>query len=331
VSSTHIDTDSTASVSFEAEYDALTHRAGFRLLDDRMIVRVTGDDRISFFHGMCSADVKGAHPGDVVPALFLTEHAHLIGDFFIWFEEDALTLDSELSAWPREKEHLEKLLVADDVEMEELHPLSILHVEGPRAADALSEAEIVGAHALKPWQCSKSVNAILGRVARFGGDAFSLLGDRAVLSEVANRLARGGAIAVSEAAIEALRVEHGIAKVGLDATEKTIALEARLERSISFNKGCYLGQETIERATARGGLKKKLFGLRFEQPVVAGSALFLDGKEAGRVTSSVLSPRFGAIGLAILHHNAWTPGSTLVARESGGDIKGSVSELPFDK
>ena len=67
-----------------------------------------------------------------------------------------------------------------------------------------------------------------------------------------------------------LRVEHGIAKVGVDATERTIALEARLERSISFNKGCYLGQETIERATARGGLKKKIFGLRFEHPVASG-------------------------------------------------------------
>jgi folate-binding protein YgfZ len=331
VSSTHIDADSTTGDTLEAEYDAVTHRAGFRLLEDRMIVRVTGDDRISFFHGMCSADVKGAHPGDVVPALFLTEHAHLIGDFFIWFEEDALTLETELSAWPREKEHLEKLLVADDVEMEEFHPLSVLHIEGPHAADVLSAAEISGAHELKPWQCSKSVNAILGRVPRFGGDAFSLLGDRVVLSEVANRLARGGAIAVSETALEVVRVEHGIAKVGLDAAEKTIALEARLERSISFNKGCYLGQETIERATARGGLKKKLFGLRFEQLVAPGSALFLDGKEVGRVTSSVRSPRFGAIGLAILHHNAWAPGSLLVARGADGDIKGSVSELPFDK
>ena len=142
MSSIAIDTDSTTAESLEAEYGALTERVGFRLLDDRMIVRVTGDDRVSFFHGMCSADVKGAHPGDVVPALFLTEHAHVIGDAFIWFEEGALTLETDLTAWPREKEHLEKLLVADDVEMEEFHPLSILHVEGPRAADALSTVEI---------------------------------------------------------------------------------------------------------------------------------------------------------------------------------------------
>ena len=331
MSSIATDTDSTRAAALEAEYGALTERVGFRLLDDRVIVRVSGDDRASFFHGMCSAEVKGAHPGDVVPALFLTEHAHVIGDAFIWFEEGALTLETDLTAWPREKEHLEKLLVADDVEMEEFHPMSILHVEGPRAADALSTVEISGAHALKPWHCSKSVNAVLGRVPRFGGDAFSLLGDRVVLTEIADRLPTAGAIEVSEGALEVLRVEHGIAKVGVDATERTIALEARLERSISFNKGCYLGQETIERATARGGLKKKLFGLRFEHPVTRETALFLDGKEVGRVSSSVRSPRHGAIGLAILHHSVWAPGIALDAREETGDIKAIVSELPFDK
>jgi folate-binding Fe-S cluster repair protein YgfZ len=112
-------TNLSPAISLDAEYAALREGAGFRLLDDRMIVRVTGDDRVSFFHGMCSADVKTAHTGDVVPALFLTEHAHVIGEFLIWVEEGALTLETELSAWPHEKEHLEKLLVADDVEMEE--------------------------------------------------------------------------------------------------------------------------------------------------------------------------------------------------------------------
>ena len=183
-----------ASVSSETEYRALTEGAGFRLLEDRMVVRVTGDDRVSFFHGMCSADVNGATTGDIVPALFLTEHAHVIGDFFIWVEEKALTLETELTAWPREKEHLEKLLVADDVEMEEFHPLSILHVEGPRAADALSAVEINGAHALKAWSCSKSVNAMLGRLPRFGSEAFSILGDRVVLSEIAERLKKADAV-----------------------------------------------------------------------------------------------------------------------------------------
>jgi tRNA-modifying protein YgfZ len=331
VSFSHTDNVSASAASPEAEYAALREGAGFRLLDDRIIVRVIGDDRVSFFHGMCSADVKGAHPGDIRAALLLTEHAHVIGELFIWFEDKALILEADAAAWPHEKEHLEKLLVADDVEFEELPASTVLHVEGPRAADALASAEISGAHALEAWQCSKSVNSVLGHLPRFGADGFSLLGDRDMLNDVAQRLARDGGVAVSDATLDVIRVEHGLAKVGVDTIEKTIALEARLGRAISFNKGCYLGQETIERATARGGLKKKLYGLRFAQPVAAGSELFLDGKEVGRVSSSVISPRLGSIGLAILHHSAWTPGVALTARGTSGDIETKVSDLPFDK
>lgn len=331
MSLSQIDFSANSTSRATAEYAALRDGAGFRLLDNRILVRVVGDDRISFFHGMCSADVKRAHAGDILPALFLTEHAHVIGELFIWFEEKALILETDAAAWPREKAHLEKLLVADDVEFEELSEQSVLHVEGPHAADVLASADISGAHSLKAWQCSKSVNAVLGHVPRFGADGFSLLGDRKVLSEAAERLARGGALAVSDSTLEVIRVEHGIAKVGIDTVEKTIALEARMARAISFDKGCYLGQETIERATARGGLKKKLYGLRFAHPVASGSELFLDGKEVGRVSSSVTSPRLGAIGLAILHRSAWTPGLVLIARDAAGDVETTVSELPFDK
>jgi len=315
----------------EAEYGALREGAGFRLLDDRALVRVIGDDRAAFFHGICSADVKGAKPGDILPALLLTEHAHLIGEFFIWVDERALTLETAAAKWPSEREHLEKLLVADDVEIEDLADQGVLHIEGARAADMLVNVEISGAHALKPWRCSKSVNAILGRMPRFGADAFAMIGDRAALADVAERLARAGAMAVSDATLDIIRVEHGIARAGLDTTDKTIALEARMERAISFNKGCYLGQETIERATSRGGLKKRLFGLRFEAPITPGSALILDGKEVGQVTSAVVSPQLGAIGLAILHHSAWTPGQRLITRDPNGDINAVVSDLPFDK
>lgn len=322
------DTGRSAS-SAAGEYLALVGGAGFRILEDRLIVRVTGDDRVTFFHGMCSNDVKGAKPGAVLPALFLTEHAHVIGEFFMWVELDALTLETALEAWPREREHLDKLLVADDVEMEEFRALSVLHVEGPNAADALASAELSGAASLKPWTCAKSGNCILGRVPRFGSDAFSLVGDRMALAEIANRLESSGAVRVGANTLDVIRVENGLAKPGVDMTERTLALEGGLDRAISFNKGCYLGQETVERATARGALKKKLVGLRLERRVEAGTPLFLGGKEVGRVTSPVVSPRLGAIGLSILHHSAWQPGTEVVARDGGGESKAIVSEIPF--
>ncbi len=286
--------------------------AGVLPLDARILVRVTGDDRASFLHGMCTADVNGAKPGTILPALFLTEHAHVIADAFIWVTDDSLLLDIDADAWTRTHAHLEKLLVADDVEFEDANELAIIDVEGPAALDA------TGASSLAPWSFIEAGGSLVGNLPRYGGPAASVIAPRASIdSTIAAILAKTpGSRRIDSSVLETIRVENGVARVGVDTTDKTIALEARLNRAISFNKGCYLGQETIERATARGGLKKRMFGLKFNTAdvPVAGSVLSLDGKEVGRVTSAVRSPRFGAIGLAILHHSAWTPGTELESR-----------------
>ncbi len=298
--------------------------AGVLVLDGRIVVRVTGDDRASFLHGMCTADVNGARPGTILPALFLTEHAHVIADAFIWVTPDALLLDIDAEAWTRTHAHLEKLLVADDVEFEDTTELATIDVEGPAALDA------TGAASLAPWTFIEDAKSLVGNLPRYGGPAATAIAPRgSVDSTIAAILAKvAGSRRIDSSVLETIRIENGVARVGVDTTDKTIALEARLNRAISFNKGCYLGQETIERATARGGLKKRMFGLKFNTADVpaASSVLSLDGKEVGRVTSVVLSQRFGAIGLAILHHSAWTPGAELKVGEGGVAI---VSDLPF--
>ena len=298
--------------------------AGVFILDGRIVVRVTGDDRASFLHGMCSADVNGARPGTILPALFLTEHAHVIADAFIWVTPDALLLDIDAEAWTRTHAHLEKLLVADDVEFEDTTELALIDVEGAAALDATA------ASSLAPWTFIEDAQSLAGNLPRYGGLAATVIAPRgSVDSTIAGILAKTpGARRIDSSVLETIRIENGVARVGVDTTDKTIALEARLNRAISFNKGCYLGQETIERATARGGLKKRMFGLKFNNADVpaTGSVLNLDGKEVGRVTSAVLSQRFGAIGLAILHHSAWTPGAELKVGEGGSAI---VSDLPF--
>jgi folate-binding protein YgfZ len=296
--------------------------AGVLPLDGRILVRVTGDDRASFFHGMCTADVKGARPGAILPTLFLTEHAHVIADAFIWVTPDALILDIDAEAWERTRAHLEKLLVADDVEFENAADLAVIDVEGPAALDTL------GVSSLAAWHFDEDGKLLIGNLPRFGGPALSVITPRDSIESTILTVTLGGARRIDSSILETIRIENGVAQVGVDTTDKTIALEARLNRAISFNKGCYLGQETIERATARGGLKKRMFGLKFhnEGLPAADAVLTLAGKEVGRVTSAVRSPRFGAIGLAILHHSAWTPGTELKVGEGGAAI---VSELPF--
>ena len=93
-----------------------------RLCAERIVIRMSGDDRASFLHGMCSNDIKGLKPGGLVAALFLTERAHLIAEANVWATADALLLEMERALWPAVRAHLERFLVADDVELEESRP-----------------------------------------------------------------------------------------------------------------------------------------------------------------------------------------------------------------
>jgi folate-binding protein YgfZ len=320
-------------LSASGEYRVLRDGAGAIALGERTVVRVTGDDRVSFLHGMSSNDIKQAIADAIVPALFLTEHAHLIADFFAWIEPDAILIDIDTALWTRARSHLEKLLVADDVEFEELTALAAIDVEGPRAADAVRAVAGDRAAALGEWTLVRADDLTVGNLPRLGSSAFTILAPAEKSVSILAQITALGADfrAVGADALEIIRVENGLALAGVDTGEKTIALEARLERAISLRKGCYVGQETIERATARGGMRKRLFGLRIQgarapQP---GSPVMLAGKEVGRITSVVHSPKLGVVGLAILNQSAWDDASELSIADPAGEIIARVSEIPF--
>jgi folate-binding protein YgfZ len=314
------------------DYEVLQRGAGVCVLFERKLIRVVGDDRVSFLHGMCSNDIKNARSGAIVPALFLTEHAHLMAEFFAWIDDDSILIEIDQDAWSRAREHLEKRLVADDVEFEDCLDLVVVDVEGPRAAEAI-RATSQGVTGPEKWRWTRAGEMWVGNLPRFGACASTILAPRPRVADILSSIDSLGADfrPIRTDAIDIVRVENGIARVGVDSTEKTIALEARLGRAISFDKGCYVGQETIERATARGGLKKRLYGLVVEGervPALNASARF-EGKEVGRLSSVVVSPRLGIIALAILNHSVWEPGTRLTIADIAGDLEAEVSDIPF--
>jgi folate-binding protein YgfZ len=318
----------------QVEYDAIRSGVGMRRLDDRLIVAVRGDDRVSFLHGMCTADIKGLIPGRLVRTLFLTEHAHVIADCFIYgLQEESLWLEVGRSRWPVLRAHLERFLVADDVEFEELDALAVLDVEGPASREVMEVASSE-ARDLSQWHHLTQNGLRIANLPRYAGPAFTIIADCMVIPALVEQLRRSGReiCELSLETIQSLRIERGLALVGQDTNERTLALEARLEPAIAFNKGCYVGQETIERASARGSLKRLLSGLRItgaEMPSL-DAAIRLEGKEVGRLTSVADSPAAGIIGLAILHHSAWAPG-TSVSIDGIGGVKALVCELPLER
>jgi folate-binding protein YgfZ len=297
------------------QYAALTESAGIAWLDHHVVIRVTGDDRVAFMHGMCSQDIEKLRPGMAAPALLLTEHAHVVADFVVYAEDDALLIEIERTAWTRARPHLEKFLVADDVEFEELGGFAVIDVEGPQATVTVQAALGAGIELPKEWRHIFADSARIALIPRFGAPAYTFLEEasRAAWRIESLRGVAPGVELVEAPALELLRIENGQAAIGIDTAAKTLALEARLEYAICFNKGCYIGQETVERATARGGIKKRLCGLKIEGEEVPdlGAAVLLGDKEVGRLTSVIRSPRSGLVGLGILHHSAWESGTML--------------------
>jgi folate-binding protein YgfZ len=144
---------------------------------------------------------------------------------------------------------------------------------------------------------------------------------------VLESLKTAGATAVTEDAAEIVRVESGRPRYGLDIDENTIPQEAGLnERAVSFTKGCYVGQETVARLHYRGKPNRHLRGLRLSEPIASGAELHLGERPVGALTSTVLSPTFGPIGLALLRREA-EPGAILAVGDRGATA--TVVELPF--
>lgn len=143
-------------------------------------------------------------------------------------------------------------------------------------------------------------------------------------------LAPPPAPAASEADVEIRRIEAGVPRYGADVSEDYFPFEANLERAISYVKGCYVGQEVVARAHARGHANKRLVGLRLagEGGAAAPGTLLASAArpDAGTITSSVVSPRCGAIALAYVHKSSWDPGTRVTL--SGGR-EAEVTALPF--
>ena len=158
-------------------------------------------------------------------------------------------------------------------------------------------------------------------------EGVDVLCDSSDTERLMQALLTAGAEQVEEDAVEIVRVEQGEPRYGIDLDDGVIPQEADLnERAVSFTKGCYVGQETVARLHYRGKPNRRLRGLRLSAPLERGTELHLDGKLVGHLTSSVVSPTLGPIGLSLLRKEAEV-GATLSANEGGASAE--VVLLPF--
>jgi folate-binding protein YgfZ len=310
------------------EYRALTHDCGLIDRSERGKLALTGTDRKTFLAGQVTNDIEGLQDGTGCYAAFLTHKGKMLGDLRVLAAEDEgaepeLLLDTERSTLQALFDLVRRFKIGYDVE---LHKRTVqrglLSLAGPGAR------AIAGAEDLPADEHAHRAGEIAGHAVRLivTDTGIDVLCEAEATDAVRDALLAAGAIPVSEAAAEIVRVEHGRPRYGLDADDSTIPQEAGLNaRAVNFTKGCYVGQETVARLFYRGKPNRHLRGLRLSEPVATGAELKLGERVVGKLASSLVSPTFGPIALALVRREA-APGDTV---EVAGGATAQVVELPF--
>lgn len=314
-----------------AREGAAVFPAGYR----RHIVAV-GDDRVSFLHGMLTNDIQGLTAGSGCHAALLDERARVITDLRVYAADTQLSLD--VLAWRADvlRERLDRFIIADDVELRETDELQpLVQVQGPLAAAVAREA--LGADVLPAARFGHqrlTFNGLavgVARVSEIDDQGMSVWGPVAARVALLDACVEAGAVRAGMLTLDVLRIEAGIPWPGIDTDDSTLIMEMDLASAISSSKGCYLGQEVVERVRARGHVNRHLCGLVLEGGDVPARAtpLLAGEREVGHVTSAAHSPLVGGvIALGIIHRKHATPGTQV--RVGAERTPATVAALPFD-
>ncbi|MEE8311926.1 MAG: hypothetical protein V3R77_06695 [Candidatus Binatia bacterium] len=306
--------------------DAATGLVDFSFLTD---IVATGEERVEFLQGQLSQDVSDLRDGDGTPALALTVQGRVQAVLGLYVRGDEIDIVVDAAGHATARQRLEQFLVADDVDFEDGPDLEHIGVVGPGCHDLLARACGVTADEQRWWTRTIEIAGVPVRL-RGRGDLRVPSIDIAVEGsavKVWRALENLGAEPAGCNALEILRVESGLPLLGVDLDERRIAVEARLEWAIHFNKGCYVGQEVIERAVSRGRVNHELCLLGVDESVVAGVRV-VGGSERDVVTSTAASPGLGPVCLAYVPRDAAVEGTELRLESEAGATAARVLQWP---
>lgn len=309
---------------FEQEYRAGRETAALLDTNWRAILRLTGNDRVQYLHAITSNDIKALASGRGLLALLLNPQARIQAELEVYVLADNLLALSHASLRERTVATLRKYVIASKVTIEDLtQEMGSLAIEGPRAPEAIDQlcgAALGGLPEMSVREIQvEGAAGFLLRRSHFGQPGADLLVRRDALPSLWRKalpcVQSVGGAAVGHEALNALRLEAGVPWFPADFNDGMIPHEAGLENThVSFNKGCYTGQEIVERVRSRGHVNRKRVPLQFSAatPPAPGTRLLAGTAEAGVVTSAAFSPSAGAaIGMGYVRREQWEPGTSL--------------------
>lgn len=318
----------------ELEYRAVREATGWFKLDAESTFEMSGKDAVSFLQGMVSNDVKSLKDGEGCYAACLTPTGKMLSDLRIYGLSNRLLILLPKKEKTKILSHLDQFIFTEEVLFKDLEQeTELFSLQGPISEKHLSDlggkAPECELHRHGTFQAGGiSIHAFAA--THTGEKGFDLLVSKKDVPRFMEMLQASSQWEIGEATQEILRIEAGIPRYGIDMDESTLPLEAGLERAISYNKGCYVGQEVIARIKYIGHTNRILVGLTLTGPSSKGDKILHQEETVGTVTSPCYSPKVESfIALAMVRREMAKKELPLTVQTGEGPSKAIVSPLPF--
>jgi aminomethyltransferase len=316
-----------------AEFQALVSGSGVYDLSSRSNLSLTGGDRVRWLNGMVTNNIRDLKAGCGVYAFLLNPQGHILGDLNAYNLGESLLVNTDQSQVETILAVFDKYIIMDDVEVTNVSKqLSAVGLAGPQSRATLQTAgfEVPELKAMEfvdiTWR-QTAVTVVRGDNPQV--ESLELLLTPGDTERVSEALMKAGAKPVGTAALELLRIAAGIPRYGVDIRERDLPQETEQNRALNFSKGCYVGQEIVERIRSRGQVRRKFTGFNIDgQLPAAGSKIQVDGKDFGEITSAASLPVAGGerrVALGYIRREVAMPGKQV---EAGGSAA-TVANLPF--
>lgn len=281
-------------------YQALRERAARLDLSRRAKIVLTGDDRVRLLHALTTNHIEQLAAGSGCYTFFLNAQGRIQADANVFVFGDRILLDMEPETRERMFRHIDHYIIADDVIPEDAtDQLAAIGVEGPQSGEVLARmgAPVPG----EPYAHASWGERTIAAVSWTGGPGFRVFLPSEQAAAFLDELEAADVIAAQPEDARTVRLENGRPRYGDDITDATLPQETQLAGALNFSKGCYLGQEIVERVRSRGRVNRLLVRLEVDGAELPcpPPKLLADGADAGQVTSLVFSPALNAaVGLA---------------------------------
>ena len=281
--------------SVRAEFQALVSGCGICDLSSRAKIRLTGSDRVRWLNGMVTNNVRDLAANHGVYCFLLNAQGHIQADFYAYNMGDSLLVDTDAQLRERVLAHFDKFIIMDDVEVADITAtLAVIGVAGPQAKAVMRAAGIEMPELAPLEMCTPKCDCACGCLQctvvqgdEAAGESYEIWLAPDQMKSAWDALIAAGATAVGADALEMRRISRGIPRYGVDIRERDLPQETGQMRALNFTKGCYLGQEIVERIRSRGAVHREFTAFLIDGPLPApGTKIQTDEKEVGEITSS---------------------------------------------